>query len=67
MGDTFLQKRLMTPTRQCLWQTEIDRIGAGIEHEKKCALLIFMNQTAYENVFLPIRAGKALRHLGVGL
>ena len=26
MGDTFLQKRLMTPTRQCLWQTKIASI-----------------------------------------
>ena len=26
-------------------QTEVDRIDAGIEHQAKCALLIFMDQT----------------------
>src|ERR1035438_5137284 len=26
-------------------QTEIDRIGAGIEHQAKCALLIFLDET----------------------
>ena len=30
--------------RQYGGQTEIDRIGAGIEHQAKCALLIFMDQ-----------------------
>src|SRR4030065_2315904 len=31
--------------RQYGGQTKIDRIGAGIEHQAKCALLIFMDQT----------------------
>ena len=32
--------------RQYGGQPEIDRIGASIEHQAKCALLIFMDQTA---------------------
>ena len=31
--------------RQHARQTEIDRIGAGIEHQAKGAMLIFVNQT----------------------
>ena len=38
-------------SRKRAGQLEIDRIGAGIEHEEKCALLIFMDQTGKLSFF----------------
>ena len=34
-----------TGPRQVGGQAEIDRVGAGIEHQVKCALFVFMEQT----------------------
>jgi hypothetical protein len=42
------------------------RIGADIEHQAKCALLIFMDQKVHGRMLLRIRTGKVLRHLRVG-
>ena len=38
-------------------QTEIDRISTGIEHQAKCALLIFMDQTCKLFFFGSVQLG----------
>ena len=62
-----LRKRLMLPARQCLCKPKSAASVLAFEHEKKCALLIFMDQTVHVCVRrLPIRVGKVLRHLCAG-